>query len=1089
MTSFLFPNEEALRVALTSGLVPPEVQAAAAVMHRDDDGGVRVTPATPLPDAVAKTLKDAGVTLEPGKPAGAVKIDCWAQAVRPRWFGEPDQVPPLVLFSLPKGARTLDLAAELLRLGCDRQELRFTPNDVEVAAWVRVVGPPYYTLARILDQSAGMRAFVPTPAGQSRVWTELGFEHPLVQVLKPGGKELLLIYGDGRWLRIPDERWTDLYQLVDLALPVASVAVPASPPPERLSVTLRLGWCTPQKQPLLWVLRKDAAREMDALVQSLPDVVAERLLFAASGDTVIVTARAGTETPPELVLPSESYVPLAGFQNLFLPADRLIEPPLRRERLRDLLAPDPERLFWLAPDAEGPAFTLESIARDAFQPLSEWIDYIVHSNAPALEPWVRSATFEFEPYESIGAEWGAAPPEEPPPEPEPRHAQGRQRQSGPETDIRVPAPTRERAAKAPPAPVEALRLTSFSASEEEKRLAAVERTFLESKAPSDDPSRQQLWLEMAQIQTRLGRGREAGLCWTRALWELPADDTSLLGQWLEAEAHLRGTPSTGLAAALLTRTRPSRDETRALTACVVQVAATPGLAGTLDPHAAQIWLDTHDDDLDVRSLWLARVSLARLAGGDQLGLTRAHDRVMARLQRGLSLEREVPAFLRFSSRTTSDLAGAGQLVQTLEKLLKKFESTTRKRSPVEARPELTRAYVRFAFAYGMARLGNAERARSLRTEAVQALEAKDPVHGFLSRAYGARIDQALEALPLGTPLPVPIAAELDKLEPYPRYVVEQIRELSTILEPHESTDAFSGYVRTHAGAGDMRGPEFAGLRGLTDTDQIGREVERLVALAVSATDENRQRLFEGVLDFLPSLPEPRAAAQISILARSLGPFAPAARASVTEKLLRAVGYLGRRDLAEPLITGLAQVLSQLSDAEATQLAQTIGRVLRSLRRVGMHDRAADLVEQLLKRVTGTTHPALVARMHLAGGLASLGRAQEATPIFDATLAMLRGDLESRFRGPLTRAYCLAAAQTNPTFAIERVPPAADKLAVVTDSLGLNQYMCTSVVSLMESLVLGLASEELELGEAGRRWLDDDEYLIRRRVHRELREHG
>ena len=42
---------------------------------------------------------------------------------------------------------------------------------------------------------------------------------------------------------------------------------------------------------------------------------------------------------------------------------------------------------------------------------------------------------------------------------------------------------------------------------------------------------------------------------------------------------------------------------------------------------------------------------------------------------------------------------------------------------------------------------------------------------------------------------------------------------------------------------------------------------------------------------------------------------------------------------------------------------------------------------------------------------------------------------------------------------------------------------------MESLILGYASEQLALGQLGRRWLDEDEYLVRRRIHRDLGAHA
>ena len=66
-------------------------------------------------------------------------------------------------------------------------------------------------------------------------------------------------------------------------------------------------------------------------------------------------------------------------------------------------------------------------------------------------------------------------------------------------------------------------------------------------------------------------------------------------------------------------------------------------------------------------------------------------------------------------------------------------------------------------------------------------------------------------------------------------------------------------------------------------------------------------------------------------------------------------------------------------------------------------------------------------------------------------------------------------------------PAAltDQLPLVTDSFNTNSHYCLSVVHFVESLVRGHAADDLVLGELGRRWLDEDEYLVRRRIHRDL----
>jgi hypothetical protein len=60
-----------------------------------------------------------------------------------------------------------------------------------------------------------------------------------------------------------------------------------------------------------------------------------------------------------------------------------------------------------------------------------------------------------------------------------------------------------------------------------------------------------------------------------------------------------------------------------------------------------------------------------------------------------------------------------------------------------------------------------------------------------------------------------------------------------------------------------------------------------------------------------------------------------------------------------------------------------------------------------------------------------------------------------------------------------------QLRDITDSYGTNSHYCLSVLNFVESLVLGITSDDLALGEAGRRFVEDDEHLIRRRLHRDL----
>ena len=86
---------------------------------------------------------------------------------------------------------------------------------------------------------------------------------------------------------------------------------------------------------------------------------------------------------------------------------------------------------------------------------------------------------------------------------------------------------------------------------------------------------------------------------------------------------------------------------------------------------------------------------------------------------------------------------------------------------------------------------------------------------------------------------------------------------------------------------------------------------------------------------------------------------------------------------------------------------------------------------------------------------------------------------------LTRALASAYAQAPINDALAAIADLSSQLRDITDSFGTNSHYCLSVLHFVESLVVGIASDDLALGEAGRRFVEDDEHLIRRRLHRDL----
>src|SRR5262249_45899331 len=81
-------------------------------------------------------------------------------------------------------------------------------------------------------------------------------------------------------------------------------------------------------------------------------------------------------------------------------------------------------------------------------------------------------------------------------------------------------------------------------------LAALEAQFVALDAPGDAPERLALLDRLGRVYGRLGRRRDAGLCFARAVWEAsPQDAPARIDGWLTADLG-RADPKRTLDAAL-----------------------------------------------------------------------------------------------------------------------------------------------------------------------------------------------------------------------------------------------------------------------------------------------------------------------------------------------------------------------------------------------------------------------------------------------------------------------------------------------------------------------------------------------------------
>lgn len=1110
MSWIRFADELALQVALTSEAIAPKLAQRGLQLARDGRQ-LWIKPKGRVARSALQALSEAGYPSESEPPAGSEpsELSCWGEALTPERVGEDERAPERgqVLFLLPPEVALADLATELLRLGCDRLQAASAPQpDGSSLTLARVIDPPYYTLVRAIDRERGVRAFAPTPAGQGGVWTEVGWCHPLVDKLA-GDDGLLLIEREGRWLRLPALEWQDLYTLAQLLPPAVGETGPGEELP-RFEVPLRLVGSPDSRQPQLWILTEDAVEQVDLLAETLPQSVLDRLLFAVgerAGQPPLIAlkARPSAAGPPALVLRGETYAPLRQLPQLHLPCRMMLDPPLRQESLVSLLSPDARYLTWLSPAAaaEGARtsrrvpFALERLPESAFRPLSSWVDYLVDQDREALDAWFAQTRFAFEPF--VRAELTPADgraPQGAKPTPAPARPSRR--------PTRAAAVEPEEQAPAAPAPV-APRIVEVERREPsalERALDEAEQSFLALESPGDAPERSALWLEMARLHYALENRREGAQCWARYLWELPPEEAEAgLLTWASEESQ--GSDPAELAGALLAEQEAGRNSIQTLAALVIGGAADgapEAFAAALREalHELQLWFDQRDEVLDVRTLWLLRWALARLSGGDSLSLARARDRVLRHLHQGLSPQRDLPQFLRFLGRSDRSSIRTTAAVEQLTRLRQYVQETPREGSELSAgSPQLTLAYTDFLFAYALARLGESDQAAALRDGAAAQLDTSDPVHALLVDSYRARIEHALEGLPPATPLPAELISRRDGMPGYESYIVNRLRQWSTILEPSERLNPYDIYVQ-HGRDPDELDRRIDALRAQNDPGALDQQASALFELLSAGADNLppgarwMERGLGALYEQAPRLTEVRAT---QILERSpalLGAVEGGPRALLLEQALRLAGHFGHQHLVREFVGMLTAELQNLGGEQLTELGPVLSVGLETLRRLGLDELGAGLLETCAEVTNnaGDSAALLLTRVRMAESLAYLDRVPQALAICDEAAEAVvpdRGLAPDRLR--LARALARALRRVPEEDAEPRLAQLAEQLPTINDQYNTNSHFCLSAVHFVESLIMGYLDEDLALGELGKRWLDEDEFLVRRRIHRDFQQ--
>src|SRR5205814_4021759 len=128
-------------------------------------------------------------------------------------------------------------------------------------------------------------------------------------------------------------------------------------------------------------------------------------------------------------------------------------------------------------------------------------------------------------------------------------------------------------------------------------------------------------------------------------------------------------------------------------------------------------------------------------------------------------------------------------------------------------------------------------------------------------------------------------------------------------------------------------------------------------------------------------------------------------------------------------------------------------------------------------------------LHVAAGWLSTDQPDRARPILDAARALIlpvkaKPDRPAALLVSLVCTYIGALARAPLDEALNRVEEifASGRMDRLPNTFTTSAYFSRFHLNIVEAVVFALANEEFAMGPAARRWLDDDEYLVRRRIH-------
>ncbi len=886
----------------------------------------------------------------------------------------------------------------------------------------------------------------------------------------------------------------------------------------RCRVAVRLGEARTADRPECWVLATRPLEALDDFVRTHHDSLADRLEFAVmttgKGVRVILRCYPAHDGPPTLPFADGRYVSLFKLPNVCVPCDGRLTPPLRRDLLREWLSRKAE-FTWLEPVGRR-GFRVNRVSLEAFRPLAEWVTYT--RPEPCVRQPLAVATAFLTPEPFAVMEVAKTKPQK-----EPTARQDVEILIDPPRTI--PTVTKGTAPPKPQAlsPVEVPPAPAVPPAEKVlAELRMLEQCFRNAKEPLDSFTRRQWWANLARLYQLAGLEEEVDRCWAFAVWEHDGDSEWMQPSWLGEWASSREVALKAAVGIARRKREPSADELRTLAVFLIQDTI-PRRRCSFPPAlipAVTTLLEEHENRLPIRVAWLTWLALAKIAGNDVLALTRARDRLLRDLMdHGLRRDRDLPLVLQTSGGRPG-LGAETDTVLFMRTREKAWEWCHRGQAgrPAE-KMSVLRVFVDLTVAAALARFGDTDTARVLLDESAKRWEqdaAKQATlgHHWVYTAYAERVRQSCRGEPAHAPLPAGLRRDLGVLDKENRETAERYLQFSRVLEPFERIDPYrNSHFRDddiqHAlnAISSLTPPANRKRRAESYAEELEAKFRELMKKPHSP--RNTLRVLAAAFPVAARVGESFAFDCHALLEKTL-PKADrpldvpdiARRVELLETAAVTLAHFGRAALVGGLLEELRKMIrAQKGEMAALFARATGGGSYRFMARVGLQEPAKELLAETAYAFMGKqtvsevmARPALnrgvfvPAFTKLAAGwfyFGEIDKAKDAVEVIREEI--FSADTRPDLKADLAAAYAVALGMAPRPFAVEHHDELFAQLELFRNTYVYFDRMAIQHLTVIEAVALSLSADDFTADAKTRRWLDEDEFLVRRRIHRDVEE--